>query len=171
MTDNHAHDLDALIERLKDDAVPSGGRWQVRQDAAAALVQLLDRIAALEAERDALLGKPMCGYRGFAGPTCCVLVRDHSGEHKYGDPEQITIARVIQERDALEAERKGLKQDAERWSAVVMLWLMSTELTLTQDEDGRYSITCVEPVEALPAPGRWTGDDPDAAIDAARSKP
>ena len=45
--------IDALIERLKDDAVPSGGRWQVRQDAAAALVQLLDRIAALEAERDA----------------------------------------------------------------------------------------------------------------------
>ena len=71
---------------------------------------------------------------------------------------------------ALEAERKGLKQDAERWSAVVMLWLMSTELTLTQDEDGRYSITCIEPVEALPAPGRWTGDDPDAAIDAANRR-
>jgi len=73
--------------------------------------------------------------------------------------------------DAMREERDALAKDAERWSAVVMLWLMSTELTLTQDEDGRYSITCVEPVEALPAPGRWTGNDPDAAIDAAREKP
>ena len=47
-------DLDALVARLKDDAVPSGGRWRLRQDAAAALVQLRERIAALEAERDAL---------------------------------------------------------------------------------------------------------------------
>ena len=41
-------DLDALIERLKDDAVPSGGRWQVRQDAAAAITELRAEVARLK---------------------------------------------------------------------------------------------------------------------------
>ena len=46
-------DVDALIERLKDDAVPSGGRWQVRQDAAAAFVQLREENARLKDRREA----------------------------------------------------------------------------------------------------------------------
>ena len=46
--DMTAPDLDALVARLKDDAVPSGGRWQVRQDAAAAIVALRDEVARLE---------------------------------------------------------------------------------------------------------------------------
>ena len=71
------------------------------------------RVAELEAEKDALLGKPLCGHRGFAGPTCCVLVKDHAGEHKYGDPEQITIARVIRERDALRADAERLLEPTE----------------------------------------------------------
>jgi hypothetical protein len=41
---------DDLVERLKDDAVPSGGRWQLRRDAAAELTRLRARIAELEAE-------------------------------------------------------------------------------------------------------------------------
>jgi hypothetical protein len=107
------------------------------------------RIAALEAERDALLGKPMCGHRGFAGHTCCVLTRHHSGEHKYGDPEQITIARVIQERDALKA-------DAERYR-----WLRDFV-------PHRLIFTIV--ADAFSGDTILFENDLDAAIDAAREQ-
>lgn len=69
----------------------------------------------------------------------------------------------------LKAELAELQADAERWLAFVELWLCSTELSATQDEDGGYSITVIEPAEALLTPGRWTGDNPDAAIDTARA--
>jgi hypothetical protein len=29
---------------------------------------------------------PICGNRGWAGPTCCILRRGHNGPHEYGDP-------------------------------------------------------------------------------------
>jgi hypothetical protein len=58
----------------------------------------------------------------------------------------------------------ALRQDAERFNTLLELWHASTELSLTQDEDGRWSITVIEPVDGLPAPGRWTGDDPLEAI-------
>jgi hypothetical protein len=57
---------------------------------------------------------------------------------------------------------------AERWQALCNLWMASTILTLTQDEDGRWSIEQTEPVESIVF-ATLTGDDPDAAIDAARS--
>lgn len=71
-------------------------------------------------------------------------------------------AELLAERDA---EIARLREDAERWEKLVELWHASTELQLTQDEDG-WSITVIEAVEAEPAPGRWTGDTPDEAIDA-----
>ena len=57
--------------------------------------------------------------------------------------------------------------DAERWDAMANLWAHCTELHLTQDEDGRWSIRMIEAVENTRCE-TWTGDDPDATIDAAR---
>jgi len=71
----------------------------------------------------------------------------------------------------LETERDALAKDAARWDMFAALWAACTELQATQDEDGRWSLTCIEPVEGVPEPGRWTGDNPDAAIDAAKEKP
>ena len=71
---------------------------------------------------------------------------------------------------AAEAECDALRADAERWDMFAALWAACTELQATQDEDGRWSLTCIEPVEGVPEPGRWTGDNPDAAIDAARKE-
>ena len=66
------------------------------------------------------------------------------------------------------AKLKGHAEDAERWGALVNLWHHATELSLTQDDDGRWSITIIEAVEN--AYGRWTGDEPDTAIDAHRAE-
>lgn len=63
-------------------------------------------------------------------------------------------------------ERDALRKDAERWRALCNLWLMCTILTLTQDEDGRWSIEATEPVDNETF-ATLTGDDPDSAIDAA----
>lgn len=32
----------------------------------------------------------VCGARGFAGPSCCILKPGHEGEHEYGIPPQRT---------------------------------------------------------------------------------
>jgi hypothetical protein len=65
------------------------------------------------------------------------------------------------------AELAALRADAERWVALANLWAHCTELSLTQDDDGLWSITMVEAVENERCE-RWTGDDPDAVIDEAR---
>lgn len=31
-------------------------------------------------------GDRICGNRGFAGPTCCILKKGHDGVHVYGTP-------------------------------------------------------------------------------------
>lgn len=86
------------------------------------------------------------------------------------------------EADALRAERDALRAanldcvahyedaraDAERWQRLMLLWAASTELTLAQTDDGRWSITQVEAVDE-PFP-QLVGDTPTAAIDAARGK-
>lgn len=64
-----------------------------------------------------------------------------------------------------EARAEAAARDAARWNALVELWHASTEFRGTQDEDGRWSLTMMEAVEAAWTPGRWTGDTPDEAID------
>ena len=73
--------------------------------------------------------------------------------------QSLDIALVL---SALEAAQA----DARRWDMLCRLWAHATEMALTQDEDGRWSISMVEPVESITF-SRITGDDPDAAIDAA----
>ncbi len=76
--------------------------------------------------------------------------------------EQYQAARIAE----LESQLAATKRDAARWDALANLWAASTILELRQDEDGRWSIHQIEPVENdRYAPLR--GDDPDAAIDAA----
>ena len=57
----------------------------------------------------------LCGHRGFAGPSACVLEKGHEGDHKYGDYQQalaIAAAKELQSlRDQLavaQAERDEL---------------------------------------------------------------
>ena len=42
----------------------------------------------------------LCGSRGFAGPTACILERCHSGPHEYGD-----FAQTMAEEQRKDAER------------------------------------------------------------------
>ena len=85
-------------------------------------------------------------------------------------PSQIThTAETVAQRQArAEAALAEAQADAERWIALCNLWMASTILTLTQDEDGRWSIGQTEPVDSETF-ATLTGDTPDAAIDAARS--
>ena len=92
-------------------------------------------------------------------PDDCLL----SDEFASLDVAEIAVGLL----DALDAAEQPAPDDARRWNALVELWHASTELTLTQDEDGGWSITVTEAVETVPVTGRWTGDNPDAAIDAA----
>ena len=78
--------------------------------------------------------------------------------------------RLERERNGLAARARELEPDAERWEALVAIWHEATELFLTQDEDGTWSIAINESVDNVA--GHWDGDTPNAAIDAARgSKP
>ena len=71
---------------------------------------------------------------------------------------------------AAERERADRNQeDAERWNLLCELWHASTELSLMQEEDGRWSIKQVEDIDGEMFYQLW-GDTPDAAIDAARRK-
>lgn len=94
------------------------------------------------------------------------------GDGKTRDPQSMSsgelvfLANLIADKRRAEAERDALRKDAERWRALCNLWLMCTILTLTQDEDGRWSIEATEPVDNETF-ATLTGDDPDSAIDAA----
>jgi len=84
------------------------------------------------------------------------------------DSNAALVVAAVNALPALLDRLEAAERDAARWIAFCNLWLHYTEMSVTQDEDGRYSITGVEPVEHELLPGQWTGDDPDAAIDAAR---
>jgi len=78
------------------------------------------------------------------------------------------------ERDAIyaraeraEAELARCREDAGRRQALCNLWMLSTVLTLTMDEDGRWSIAQTEAVDSEVF-ATLTGDTPDDCIDAAR---
>jgi hypothetical protein len=97
-------DLDALLARLKDDAVPSGGRWQVRQDAAAAITELRAEVARLKMnQRCSAIEQGEVGYP-------CVF----RAEMERAEAEARTkIAEQLLRIAALEAERDKWKTEAE----------------------------------------------------------
>lgn len=64
------------------------------------------------------------------------------------------------------AALESAQADARRWDALRRLWAASTELSLRQDEDGRWSIHQIEPADDV-AFAPLVGDTPDAAIEAA----
>jgi len=98
-------DLDALIERLKDDAVPSGGRWQVRQDAAAAITELRAEVARLKMnQRCSAIEQGEVGYP-------CVF----RAEMERAEAEARTkIAEQLLRIAALEAERDQMWASIDR---------------------------------------------------------
>jgi hypothetical protein len=65
------------------------------------------------------------------------------------------------------AEYDALVADAERWKTLCELWLLCTEMSLIQNEDGGYSIIMVEPVDNVTFKD-LVGDTPEQAIDSAR---
>lgn len=96
--------------------------------------------------------------------------RERADQERAARATESNIARIaVGALMTAQDERDALRADAERWDRLCDLWHESTELALTQDEDGRWSITQVEDVEGA----RFrplTGDTPDAAIDAAKGK-
>ncbi len=52
----------------------------------------------------------LCGSRGFAGPTACVLERGHSGSHEYGD-----FAQALADEQRKDAERYRWIRDNPTW--------------------------------------------------------
>ena len=55
----------------------------------------------------------LCGHRGFAGPSACILEEGHDGKHKYGD---IGLAYEVE-----------VRKDAERYR-----WLRSGKASVEQ---------------------------------------
>ena len=47
----------------------------------------------------------LCGHRGFAGPSACILKRGHGGAHSYGNWND---ALIREEREELESLRQQL---------------------------------------------------------------
>ena len=43
----------------------------------------------------------LCGHRGFAGPSACVLEKGHEGDHKYGDYQQALAIAAAKELQSL----------------------------------------------------------------------
>lgn len=64
----------------------------------------------------------------------------------------------------LKAKLKVAEADARRWDNLANLWLAFTEITLTQNEDGGYTLNPVEAVDNIIAM-EIHGDTPDAVID------
>lgn len=110
-----------------------------------------------------------CGHKWKVLDTTfyCVELSGHQCAHYYKILPS-DVQRFAERAERAEAELAALKPDAERWNALCNLWMACTILTLTQDEDGRWSIEATEPVD-YETFATLTGDDPDAAIDAARA--
>jgi hypothetical protein len=89
-------------------------------------------------------------------------------EERERDGWRCDIDKANKRAERAEAERDALREDAERWNALCNLWAACAVLTLTQDEDGRWSIEATEPVDSETF-ATLTGRDPDDAIDAARA--
>ena len=43
----------------------------------------------------------LCGHRGFAGPSACVLEKGHEGDHEYGDYQQALAIAAAKELHSL----------------------------------------------------------------------
>lgn len=137
-TEDIAHELDRLWEQL--DPVDD---WRPVLDKAAAELR---RLAAVEAERDALMAA--IGNK---------LLADFTAKH--GEPIPIVI-----ERDQLRAEVEALRADAERWRAMRGFILASNVV-------GEYGMryTASRPHESGVGRYEWkTAETIDAAIDEAR---
>lgn len=92
--------------------------------------------------------------------NCPVCHQDNTLPDFLTNPDTVTITAT---------EYKQLKADAERWNTLCNLWLMCTELQLTQNEDGGYSIIPVEFVDNIIFDS-LDGDTPEQAIDQAMAK-
>lgn len=80
------------------------------------------------------------------------------------EKERLSISSL--EWASMENKLAGAEKDADRWDTFCELWALSTELSATQDEDGRWSVSQTEPVESILF-SALTGDTPNDAIDKA----
>ena len=65
--------------------------------------------------------KTLCGSRGFAGPSACVLRAGHEGPHQYGNFDDAVLKYRNEELERLRAENAELRTDAERYR-----WICAT---------------------------------------------
>ena len=57
----------------------------------------------------------LCGHRGFAGPSACILADGHAGNHKYGD---LATAYEVELRKDAERYRWLREHGNERWEVI-----------------------------------------------------
>lgn len=57
----------------------------------------------------------LCGHRGFAGPSACILEVGHDGRHKYGD---IAMAYEVEMRKDAERYRWLRQYGNQEWERV-----------------------------------------------------
>ena len=162
---------DALVERLEQAALSGDSGYAIDaelvQEAAARLAALREELR--KANIDAANMMAECS-------DLSVDIEKYRSEGAKARAERddaqrsgVTHANYWMDRaERAEAALAEAQADAERWIALCNLWMASTILTLTQDEDGRWSIGQTEPVDSETF-ATLTGDTPDAAIDAARS--
>jgi hypothetical protein len=53
--------------------------------------------------------KPLCGSRGFAGPSACILRTGHEGPHQYGNFASAVLKDESEELERLRAENDRLR--------------------------------------------------------------
>lgn len=153
--------MNKLIEQLRKSKTPgfTGGLFDKAADA---LEQQALQIADLQRELDNERAREIHS----CGPDC---TRDGCVNRRLLaqlDQQIVANAALTGENSELFCKLVAAQKDAERWNSISALMFACALVELTQDEDGGYSISASEPVENY-LPKSWSGDTPEAAIDAA----
>ena len=62
----------------------------------------------------------LCGHRGFAGPSACVLEKGHEGDHKYGDYQQALAIAAAKELQSLRDQLAAAQADRDKLLAALV---------------------------------------------------
>ena len=57
----------------------------------------------------------LCGHRGFAGPSACVLEKGHEGDHKYGDYQQALAIAAAKELKTLREQLAAITAERDEY--------------------------------------------------------
>ena len=70
----------------------------------------------------------LCGHRGFAGPSACVLEKGHEGDHEYGDYQQALAIAAAKELHSLREQLAVAQAERDELLALVIRYRKETPL-------------------------------------------